>query len=101
MRLFNSISGPYVETLAQATASAATLTIYGLLDMRPTPYPLFAAFQKGLWMHAFTLFECTTQPAARERAKRYVYEGLTSGALKPIIDPKVFTLDQIVDAHRY
>jgi NADPH2:quinone reductase len=52
-------------------------------------------------MHAFTLFECTTQPAARERAKRYVYEGLTSGALKPIIDPKVFTLDQIVDAHRY
>jgi len=48
-------------------------------------------------MHAFVLFEFTTQPAARERAKRYVYEGLKSGALKPIIDPKVFTLDQIVD----
>jgi len=52
-------------------------------------------------MHAFVLFEFTTQPAARERAKRYVYEGLKSGALKPIIDSKVFTLDQIVDAHRY
>jgi NADPH:quinone reductase-like Zn-dependent oxidoreductase len=27
--------------------------------------------------------------------------GLKSGALKPILDPKVFTLDEIVDAHRY
>jgi NADPH:quinone reductase-like Zn-dependent oxidoreductase len=69
--------------------------------MRPTPYPLFPALQKGLWVHAFVLFESTTQPAALERAKRYVYEGLKSGALKPIIDPKVFTLDKIVDAHRY
>jgi NADPH2:quinone reductase len=99
--IFDPVSGPYVETLAQAAATGATLIIYGLLDMRPTPYPLFAALQKGLWMHAFALFECTTQPAALERAKRYVSEGLKSGALKPIIDPKVFTLDQIVDAHRY
>ena len=99
--VFDPVSGPYVETLAQAAATGATLLIYGVLDMRPTPYPLFPALQKGLWMHAFTLFESTTQPAPRERAKRYVYEGLKSGALKPTIDPTVFTLDQIVDAHRY
>ena len=99
--IFDPVSGPYVETLAQTAAAGATLIIYGLLDMRPTPYPLFPAFQKGLWMHAFVLFEYTTQPATRERAKRYVYEGLKSGALKPTIDPKMFTLDQIVDAHRY
>jgi len=99
--IFDPVSGPYVETLVQAAAAGATLIIYGLLDMRPTPYPLFPAFQKGLWMHAFVLFECTTQPALRERAKRYVYQGLKSGALKPIVDPKVFTLDEIADAHRY
>jgi NADPH2:quinone reductase len=99
--IFDPISGPNVETLAQAAASGATLMIYGALDMRPTPYPLFPSLQKALWMHAFVLFECTTQSALRERAKRYVYEGLKSGALKPTIDPKVFTLDQIVDAHRY
>ena len=99
--IFDPIAGPIVETLAQAAAPGASLITYGLLDMRPMPYPLFPALQKGLWMHAFTLFECTAQPAARERAKRYVYEGLKSGTLKPILDPKQFTLDQIVDAHRY
>ena len=99
--IFDPISGPNVETLAQAAASGATMLIYGALDMRPTPYPLFPALQKGLWMHAFVLFECTTQSAPRERAKRFIYEGIKSGALKPIIDPKVFALDQIVDAHRY
>lgn len=99
--IFDPVTGPYVDTLAQAAATGATLLMYGALDMRPTPYPLFPALQKGLWMHAFTLFESTTQPATRERAKRYVYEGLKSGALNPTIDPKVFTLDQIVDAHRY
>ena len=99
--IFDPVSGPNVETLAQTAAPGATLMIYGALDMRPTPYPLFPALQKGLWIHAFVLFECTTQSALRERAKRFVYEGLKSGALKPIIDPKVFTLDKIVDAHRY
>ena len=99
--IFDPVSGPYVDTLAQAAATGATLLIYGLLDTRPTPYPLFPAIQKGLWIHAFVLFECTTQSALRERAKRYVYEGLKSGAFKPIVDPKVFTLDQITDAHRY
>jgi NADPH2:quinone reductase len=99
--IFDPISGPNVETLAQAAASGATLLIYGALDMRPTPYPLFPALQKGLWIHAFVLFECTTQSALRERAKRFVYDGIKSGAFKPVIDPKVFTLDQITDAHRY
>ncbi|MEQ1681443.1 MAG: zinc-dependent alcohol dehydrogenase family protein [Nitrospira sp.] len=99
--IFDSVSGPYVETLAQAAAHGARLIIYGLLDMRPTPFPLFPAFQKSLWMHAYTLFECTTNPATLERGKRYIYEGLKSGALNPILDRKVFTLDQIADAHRY
>lgn len=99
--IFDPVAGPYVETLAQAAAHGATLIIYGLLDMRPTPFPLFPAFQKSLWMHAYALFECTTDPPTLERGKRYVYEGLKSGALTPILDRKVFTLDQIVDAHRY
>jgi len=99
--IFDSVSGPYVETLAQAAAHGATLIIYGLLDTRSTPFPLFTAFQKSLWMHAYALFECTTNPATLERGKHYIYEGLKSGALKPILDPKAFTLDQIVDTHRY
>lgn len=99
--IFDPVSGPFVETLAQTAAHGGKLIVYGLLDMRPTPYPLFAAFQKSLWMHAFALFEYTTNPQMLEAAKRYVLAGLQSGALKPVIDPKPFRLDQIAEAHRY
>jgi NADPH2:quinone reductase len=99
--IFDPVSGPNVETLAQAAAHSATLIVYGALDMRPTPFPLFPAFQKSLWMHVYALFEVTTNPTTLEHGKRYVSEGLKSGTLKPILDPKLFTLDQMVDAHRY
>ena len=39
-------------------------------------------------------------PTGVEEVVEYTYEGLESGALKPLID-RTFTLDAIVDAHRY
>jgi NADPH:quinone reductase-like Zn-dependent oxidoreductase len=99
--VFDPVSGPYVETLAQAAGPGGTLIIYGLLDPRPTPFPMMPAFQKGLTVRAYTLFEFTLHPAGLEKAKRYVYAGLESGALTPILDERRFRLDQIVDAHRY
>lgn len=99
--IFDPVSGPFVETLALAAARHGTLFVYGLLDPRPTPFPLFAAFQKGLSMRAYALFELTMDAAALERAKRFVYEGVRSGALKPILDERRFGLDHIVEAHRY
>ena len=99
--IFDPVSGPYVDTLAQAAAHDAKIFIYGLLDARPTPFPLYASFQKGIWVRAFALFEFTLQPAALARAKEFIISGLASGALKPIIDPASFTLDRIVEAHRY
>ena len=35
-----------------------------------------------------------------ERAKRFVYDGLAAGDLKPVV-ARTFALDDIVDAHRY
>jgi NADPH:quinone reductase-like Zn-dependent oxidoreductase len=99
--IFDPVSGPYVETLAQAAAQGGTLFVYGLLDPRPTPFPMIAAFQKAIVMRGYVLFWLTTQPESLEKAKRYVYAGLQSGALTPILDERRFTLDQIVDAHRY
>jgi NADPH:quinone reductase-like Zn-dependent oxidoreductase len=99
--VFDPVAGPGLDSLAQAAAYHATLLVYGALDSRPTPYPLFASLAKCLTIRAFTLFEITAQPDILARAKDYVYKGLASGALKPILDPKVFTLAEIADAHRY
>jgi NADPH:quinone reductase-like Zn-dependent oxidoreductase len=95
------LPGSLLETLAAAAASGATIFVYGALDdTAATPFPLFAALQKGLKVQGYTLFEITTNPVKLEHAKQYIYKGLESGKLVPILD-RTFTLDQIVEAHRY
>lgn len=101
--IFDPIAGSFVEKLAMAAAPGATLFIYGALSMEvnSTPFPIYTAIGKGLKMQGYTVFEITANPKRKERGIRYVYEGLQSGVLKPVIDPQRFSLDNIVEAHRY
>jgi len=55
---------------------------------------------KGLTIRGYTLFELTQDDELLARAKSFVYEGLESGALKPVID-RTFTFTDIAEAHRY
>ena len=98
--IFDAVAGSFVETLANAAAHEATIFEYGSLSMEPTPFPLLKAIQKGLKVQGYSLFQITLNPERFEKAKQYVYHGLESGKLKPILD-KVFSLENIVEAHRY
>lgn len=98
--VFDPVGGPFVEKLAAATARKGIIFLYGALDPKPTPFPLFAALGKALCLRGYTLFELTSDPARFERSKEFVTRGVASGQLKPII-AKTFKLDQIVEAHRY
>jgi NADPH:quinone reductase-like Zn-dependent oxidoreductase len=98
--VFDSIGGPGLESLAQAAAQEGTVFVYGALSPEPTPYPLFPALMKSLRFQGYTLFELTLNPNLLQKATRYVYEGIESGRLSPRID-RIFTLSEIVDAHRY
>jgi NADPH:quinone reductase-like Zn-dependent oxidoreductase len=98
--VFDPIGGPGVLSLAQSAAQFGTVFVYGALSPEPTPYPLFVCLMKSLRIQGYTLFELTTDKKLFEQATRYVYEHLESGALSPRID-KMFSLSNIVEAHRY
>ncbi len=98
--VFDPVAGPLLDKLAEATAQAGVIFEYGALSPEPTPFPLWPAIAKGLIVRGYTLFEIVQDAEKLSRGKRYVREGLESGALKPIID-RTFPLDAIADAHRY
>ncbi len=98
--VFDPVAGPFLEHLAAATAPGGIIFEYGALAPHPTPFPLFPALAKGLTIRGYTLFEIVKNPEMLKRGKEYIYKGLESGSLKPIID-RTFPLTDIAEAHRY
>jgi NADPH2:quinone reductase len=98
--IFDPVAGPFLEKLAKAAAARAVIFEYGALSSAPTPFPLFDALTKGLNVRGYTLFEIVFDPQRLARGKKFIYDGLESGVLKPII-ARTFPLKEIVQAHRY
>jgi NADPH:quinone reductase-like Zn-dependent oxidoreductase len=97
---FDPVAGPLLDQIGEAMAQDGVVIEYGALSPDPTPLPLFPLLIKNLTLHGYLYKEVVGDEERRERAKRFILEGVASGALKPIID-KVFAFDQIVEAHRY
>jgi len=97
---FDPVAGPELEQVAETMRSEGMIFVYGALAPAPTPFPLFAAIGKSLALRGYTLFSIVTHPERGQRAKAWVYEQIAQGKLKPLI-ARTFSLDQIVDAHRY
>jgi NADPH:quinone reductase-like Zn-dependent oxidoreductase len=98
--VFDPVAGPLLGELAGAAAPGATIFEYGALSPAPTAFPLFSALAKGLTVRGYTLFEIVKNQERLARGKQFIYSGLESGTLKPVID-RTFQLDNIVEAHRY
>lgn len=98
--IFDPVSGAFLEKLAKAAGQGATIFEYGALSLEPTPFPLFDALGKGLSVRGYTLFEISGNAERLARGKKFVYEGLNSGAFRPVI-AETFSLEEIAEAHRY
>jgi NADPH2:quinone reductase len=97
---FDPVVGPGLEQIAQIVREEGTIFVYGALSPEPTPFPLFAALGRNLTIRGYTLFSIVKHPDRLERAKRWVYDQLSSGKLHPII-ARTFPFSDIVEAHRY
>ena len=96
--VFDPVGGNYVDVLAQATSYEGSIYVYGMLSGEPTVYPV-SGIWKGIALSFYLLMQ-TKIPGRYERMKRYVYDRLADGSLKPKVD-RVFRFEEIVEAYRY
>jgi NADPH:quinone reductase-like Zn-dependent oxidoreductase len=98
--VLDAIGGPIVAQLAAAMSRGGILIAYGALSPEPTPFPLFAALSKTLTLRGYLVHEIVADRTRLEAAKAFIQQGLSDGALKPVI-ARTFRFDEIVEAHRY
>lgn len=97
---FDPVGGPFMERYANAMAKNGTLFLYGCLSGTYSNPPFLAMIQNSLWFHAYSLFNYVQDLEACERGKKFVYNSLADGSLRPHID-RVFPMEGYVDAWRY
>ena len=98
--IFDPVVGSFLTKLADAAAYHGTIFSYGHLSPDAPVLPLYPAIRKGLTFRGYTIMEISRDTEKREVARKFIYDGLESGAFKPII-AKTFPLDEIVGAYKY
>jgi len=98
--VLDAVGGPIFTPLAAAMSRGGLLVEYGGLSPEPTPFPLLDVLSKTLTLRGYLVHEITGDPIRLKAAKRFILDGLGSGALKPVI-ARTFPFDRIVDAHRF
>jgi len=98
--IFDAVGGPGAALLQSAASVGAVHVIYGSLSDKNTEMSAMTLYAKRITVRGFQLFEATDDPSHRQAAIDFVFKGLKSEALKPVI-AKTFPLAQIVESHRY
>ncbi|MGY3036442.1 NADPH:quinone reductase-like Zn-dependent oxidoreductase [Bradyrhizobium sp. USDA 4354] len=98
--VFDAVGGPAFEPLTAAMSPGGILIEYGGLSPEPTPFPLFNVLGKSLTVRGYLVHEIIRDPARLAKAKAFILDGLSDGALKPVI-ARTFRFEDIVEAHRF
>jgi NADPH:quinone reductase-like Zn-dependent oxidoreductase len=98
--VFDPVGGPGFPKLIAALTFQGIAYIYGALSEDDTPIPVLGMIGKMPVIKGYSIRLVTGDPEYRKAAVEYVTKGLTSGALKPVID-RIFKFDEMVEVHRY
>ncbi|MCU1284387.1 MAG: putative oxidoreductase [Acidobacteriales bacterium] len=98
--IFDPVSGPFLEKLAEAASPGGIIFQYGALSLQPAPFPLFSVLGKGLTIRGYTLFEISANPEKLAAGKKYVYDHLADGSFQLKI-AKTFPFAQTAEAYKY
>lgn len=97
--IFDPVAGPFAETLFECLAIEGVLMIYGGMANKPATFPRHLAIRKNLTMRGYNFHPMMADPARRQAARAAIMKGLQAGRFKMPV-AQVFSLDQIVEAHR-
>lgn len=97
---FDAVGGAMLAKLVIAARSGARIVLYGTLSAELTLFPLHAALQKYISVHAYRNRAMVRFSEERRKAERFIYDRLAEGTLRAIID-RVFPIHEVKDAHRY
>jgi NADPH:quinone reductase-like Zn-dependent oxidoreductase len=98
--VFDPIGGPAIAQLAECMSVGGILLEYGALSNDKGTFPQFALLGKCLTFKGFLYTEVTRDDDLLARAKKFISEGLESGALVPLIS-RTFRFEQIQEATRF
>jgi NADPH:quinone reductase len=95
--------GSYLSQLADIVAPEGLIVEYGWLDTSALPvFPVVPAIVKGFRVQGFHLsFHLVAHPERLAAGIEYVNRRVQSGAFRPLIADRQFTLDRIVEAYQY
>ncbi|WP_218579461.1 zinc-binding dehydrogenase [Phytohabitans houttuyneae] len=94
--ILDAVMGPGLAELSRAAKLGGTLAAVGWLDPRPASFPA----NPSLTIHRYMSFADMVDPVTARRVAAFLAAGVRTGVLRPTVD-RVFTLDDIVQAHRY
>lgn len=98
--VFDPVGGPLFAQLLLALTRGGQMFLYGALSDEVTPLQLIDVLNQVPVIKGYTVWDITKDPERVEKARKFVFSGIASGALKPMIAKK-FAFEQIVDAHRF
>ncbi|MEC9454719.1 MAG: zinc-dependent alcohol dehydrogenase family protein [Pseudomonadota bacterium] len=97
---YDPVGGEFMADLVDSAQPCGTIVNYGNLRTEPINVPILPMLVKRLDIKFHSLFDTMRLSQERGRGIKYVMNNVASGALRVIVD-KTFTLEEIVDAHRY